>query len=149
MSTNMSEWGGGRAATDSARKGIRVAARVATGLFVAIMTLSGILYVIGPKPIIAAMSELGYPLYLLKLLGIAKLLGVVGLVVPDRPRLREWAYAGFTFDLVGAIVSHLATGGVSHVAPALVLLVIMTLSYVLQRRLGAAPSLAGIRGGSK
>src|SRR5947208_501380 len=125
MSTTMSELVGERGATRSATKRIRIAAWVATGLFVVMMTVSGLLYVVGPKPVIGAMTELGYPVYFVKVLGVAKLLGVVGLVVPDRPTLREWAYAGFTFDLVGAIVSHLATGGVSHVAPPLVLLVIM------------------------
>jgi hypothetical protein len=52
----------------------------------------------------------GYPAYLLTLLGGWKLLGVIALVVPGFPRLKEWAYAGFFFDLTGAAVSGIASG---------------------------------------
>lgn len=56
------------------------------------------------------MKEMGYPLYFLRLLGISKLLGIVALLVPGFPRIREWAYAGFTITLVAAIYSHIAIG---------------------------------------
>ena len=56
-------------------------------------------------------TELGYPLYVMTLLGTAKLLGAAAILLSDRwPRLKEWAYAGFTFDVIGAFVSHLAHG---------------------------------------
>ncbi len=48
------------------------------------------------------MQDLGYPLYVMTLLGIFKLLGVVTLLLPGLKRPTEWAYAGFTFDLIGA-----------------------------------------------
>ena len=57
-----------------------------------------------------AMAELGYPVYLMTILGVAKLLGVLALLLPGTPLLKEWAYAGFTFDLLGASVSHAFVG---------------------------------------
>ena len=53
----------------------------------------------------------GFPAYLLTILGVWKLLGVIALLVPGFPRLKEWAYAGFFFDLTGAAVWFIASGG--------------------------------------
>ena len=53
----------------------------------------------------------GYPVYLFTILGVWKLLGVIALLVPRFPRLKEWAYAGFFFDLTGAAVWFIARGG--------------------------------------
>jgi len=55
-------------------------------------------------------SRLGYPLYFMTLLGMWKLLGVVAVLVPRFPLVKEWAYAGFFFAMSGAVISHLATG---------------------------------------
>ena len=54
---------------------------------------------------------LHYPEYMITFLGVAKLLGVIGILVPGFPRLKEWAYAGLLFDLIGAVYSLLAVGG--------------------------------------
>lgn len=56
------------------------------------------------------MKHLGYPEYLLPFLGVAKVLGVIAVLVPAFPRLKEWAYAGLFFDLAGAMYSHLSVG---------------------------------------
>jgi hypothetical protein len=56
------------------------------------------------------MKHLGYPIYFLTILGIWKLLGVVALLSPKFPLLKEWAYAGFFFTLSGAAISHIAMG---------------------------------------
>jgi uncharacterized membrane protein YphA (DoxX/SURF4 family) len=56
------------------------------------------------------MKHLGYPYNVLILLSIAKILGVIVILIPGFPRLKEWAYAGFTFDLVGAIYAGLNAG---------------------------------------
>ena len=56
------------------------------------------------------MTHLGYPLYFLTILGIWKMLGVVTVLIPKFPLLKEWAYAGFFFAMSGAVFSHLASG---------------------------------------
>jgi uncharacterized membrane protein YphA (DoxX/SURF4 family) len=66
--------------------------------------------VVGP-PVVEVIRRLGYPVYLLRLLGIWKLRGAIALLVPRFPRLKEWAYAGIFFDMTGAIVSGLKRGG--------------------------------------
>jgi hypothetical protein len=79
--------------------------------------------------------RLGYPDYFSTILGVAKLLGVVALLAPVPRTLREWAYAGFTFDVVGAILSILAVGNPpSHLAIPLLYLAILQLSYFAWRR---------------
>ena len=64
----------------------------------------------GPVHVQIAVHE-GYPVYLFTILGVWKLLGVIALLVPGFPRLKEWAYAGFFFDLTGAAVWFIARGG--------------------------------------
>lgn len=77
-----------------------------------------------------SVTHLGYPFYLLTLLGVWKILGVVAVLIPKFPVLKEWAYAGFFFAMSGAIVSHLASGdGFIDVAPALGLLVLTVVSW--------------------
>jgi len=55
-------------------------------------------------------QQMGYPLYLLTILGVWKVLGAIALVVPKYPLLQEWAYAGIFFLLAGALFSHIASG---------------------------------------
>lgn len=75
-------------------------------------------------------GKLGYPLYLLSILGTWKILGVVAVLVPKFPLVKEWAYAGFFFAMSGAAISHIV---VSHSAneafPSLVLLVMTVVSW--------------------
>jgi hypothetical protein len=68
---------------------------------------------------------LGYPIYMLPFIGVAKLLGVIALLVPGFPRLKEWAYAGMFFDLTGAVYSGLMVGGFDPK------MLIMLIPYVL------------------
>ena len=56
------------------------------------------------------MSALGYPAYFLTIIGIWKILGVVAILIPKYPLIKEWAYAGFFFLMTGAIFTHLAVG---------------------------------------
>ena len=88
------------------------------------------------------MTQLGYPAYVMTILGVAKLLGVIALAVPARPFLKEWAYAGFAFDLIGAVASHNFAGDpISASFPPLVLLALGAVSYSLRpasRRLAPA-----------
>jgi len=61
-------------------------------------------------PVVQVITQLGYPVYLLTILGAWKLLGVIALLVPRFPRLKEWAYAGTFFEMTGALASHVASG---------------------------------------
>ena len=62
------------------------------------------------KENVEGMIHLGYPIYFLGILGVWKILGVVALLVPRFPLLKEWAYAGFFFAMTGAVISHMASG---------------------------------------
>ena len=60
-------------------------------------------------------TVLGYPLYLLNIIGIWKILGALAIAVPRLPRLKEWAYAGMFFNMTGAFISHALVGdGANH-----------------------------------
>ena len=108
----------------------------ATLLFVVPLTWSAILYFIEAPKMVATMTHLGYPIYFLKILGTAKGLGVAAILYGRFPRLKEWAYAGFTFDLIGAIWSHLSSGDPVYIAAVpLGFLVLMVISYLSWRRL--------------
>ena len=82
-----------------------------TGIFGLFMLSSGIQNLLVTPEWIGLMKTLGYPAYLIPFLGVAKCLGVVALVVPGFPRVKEWAYAGFFFDLVGATYSVIVMEG--------------------------------------
>ena len=74
--------------------------------------------------------HLGYPVYLLTLLGIWKILGVIVILIPKFLLLKEWAYAGFFFVMTGAIFSHIASGDpINEIFPALLLIILTGASW--------------------
>ncbi|HLP95521.1 MAG TPA: DoxX family protein [Saprospiraceae bacterium] len=78
-------------------------------------------------------THLGYPLYLLNILGVWKLLGVVAVLAPGLPRIKEWAYAGFFFSMSGAVLSHIAVGNPAEkIFPSLLLLVLTIVSWLFR-----------------
>ncbi|MFT4155697.1 DoxX family protein [Parafilimonas sp.] len=80
-----------------------------------------------------SMAHLGYPPYLSILLGIYKLLGVIVVLVPGFPLLKEWAYAGFFFIMSGAVFSHIASGyAIQEIFPALLLLLLTVISWYIR-----------------
>jgi DoxX-like family len=97
-------------------------------------------------PGVYGMIHLGYPVYLLTILGIWKLLGVVAVLAPRIPLAKEWAYAGFFFAMSGAIYSHVAVGDpLKEIVPATVLLVLTVVSWYFRpasRKVSAPPQLA-------
>jgi hypothetical protein len=81
-----------------------------TVLMIALMGVGAIPDLLSIPDAVVLFAHLGYPAYLLPFLGVAKLLGVVAILVPGFPRIKEWAYAGFIFDLTGAVYSSIAVG---------------------------------------
>lgn len=74
------------------------------------MVSTGIVQLIKHKEEFAMMTHLGYPGYFMQLIGAWKILGVIAVLVPKIPLVKEWAYAGFFFTMSGAIISHLVVG---------------------------------------
>src|SRR6187431_1370858 len=84
-------------------------------------------------PGVWGITQLGFPVYFLTLLGVWKLLGSFAVLVPKFPLLKEWAYAGFFFIMTGAIYSHISIGSpVSEFFPSLLLLTLTILSWYLR-----------------
>ncbi|MBS1730439.1 MAG: DoxX family protein [Bacteroidetes bacterium] len=85
---------------------------VFTSLFAFMMFGSAIPDVFSQEVAVKGMHiDLGYPLYFIPFIGIAKWLGVAAILIPGYPRIKEWAYAGLFFDLIGATYSIIASGG--------------------------------------
>ncbi|SIR52827.1 DoxX family protein [Peribacillus simplex] len=91
-------------------KKIKIIYWIFTGLLVALMVLGSIPDIMSVPDAVALFDHLGYPTYLLPFIGIAKLLGVAAILIPGFPRIKEWAYAGFVFDLTGAMYSSISVG---------------------------------------
>lgn len=108
---------------------------IPTGVLAALLLMSGAFNVTRQPNVLQSLMHLGFPSYLATLLGVYKLLAAVTLVFGSRwPRLKEWAFAGVFFDLSGAVIAHLASGdGLAGSAPAGVLLVLIGVTYVVQR----------------
>lgn len=83
---------------------------VATALLSFGMLASGIAQLVRAKQMLDIISHLGYPGYLMTILGVWKILGVIAILAPGLKLIKEWAYAGFFFAMTGALVSHLACG---------------------------------------
>ena len=85
---------------------------VFTILFAALMLFSAIPSIITNADSIKFMHDmLGYPVYIIPFLGIAKLLGAIAILIPGLKKIKEWAYAGLFFDLAGAVYSGIAVAG--------------------------------------
>jgi uncharacterized membrane protein YphA (DoxX/SURF4 family) len=103
--------------------------------------IGGVLNLKGGPDVAATMAHLGYPLYFAAILGAWKLVGAIAIAAPGLPRLKEWAYAGFVFDLTAAAASRAAVGdGAADIAAPLVFLALVVASWALRppsRRLAA------------
>lgn len=94
------------------------------------MASTGIVQLIKPAEEIEKITHLGYPVYFLTILGVWKLLGVIAVLAPKLPLLKEWAYAGFFFAMSGAAISHLALRDpVTEILPSLLLLTLTVISW--------------------
>lgn len=94
------------------------------------MTSTAIVQLMNMKEEVDNIIHLGYPVYLLTILGVWKILGVITVLIPKFTLLKEWAYAGFFFAMSGAIISYVASGDpVSKIFPALLLLILTVISW--------------------
>lgn len=97
------------------------------------MASTGIVQCMQKESEVTFITGLGYPAYLLIIIGIWKLLGVIVVLAPKLPLMKEWAYAGFFFVMSGALFSHFAVNnGIKEIAPALLLLVLTIVSWLFR-----------------
>ncbi|WP_026632970.1 DoxX family protein [Dyadobacter alkalitolerans] len=90
------------------------------------MVSSGAVQIIKLKEEVDMMTNLGYPLYFLPIIGVWKMLGVVVVLLPRLPLVKEWAYAGFFFTMSGAVFSHIAAGDGAKEFFGPILLIVLT-----------------------
>lgn len=95
------------------------------------MVSTGIVQLIRMEEEVEVFAHLGYPPYLLTILGVWKILGVIAILIPRYPLLKEWAYAGFFFVMSGAVFSHFAVRdeAVHYFGPVLLLVLISASWY--------------------
>lgn len=114
-----------------------------TGLFAALMLFSAIPDIMSDPIAVQGMHvELGYPRYFIPFIGVLKVLGAIAILVPGFHRIKEWAYAGLFFDLIGATYSIFAIGKpdwVFMILP-LALGIVAYVFYQRRKRLQAAAS---------
>lgn len=101
---------------------------IATGWLALGMLSTGLVQLLQQKEQVDLMSTLGYPVYFLTILAIWKLLGVIAVLLPRLPLLKEWAYGGFFFAMSGAVFSHIASGSPAKDFFGPLLLIVLTLT---------------------
>jgi len=87
------------------------------------------LFADGSAAVVQIFHTLGYPLYLMRILGFSKILGALAILTGRIPLMKEWAYAGFTFLFLGATVSHLLAGDYAHAPFPFIFWVLLMVSY--------------------
>lgn len=107
---------------------------IVTILFCLMMILGGITEIMTNEEGVAMFNALGLTPKLLPFIGAAKILGVIALLIPGFPRIREWAYAGFVFDFIGAAYLWISVGNPGEAGGPIVGLVLCLLSYWLYRK---------------
>jgi hypothetical protein len=122
--------------TRSRAKNLRLLYWIITPLFLIGQGWAAWQYFIEAPRMTDAIITLGYPLYVMKILAVAKVLGMVAIATALSPTLKEWAYAGFTFEACGAFTSHLSAGDALPIAlmPA-TFFVVQLVSYVIWKQL--------------
>jgi hypothetical protein len=94
------------------------------------MVSTGAVQIIKMQDEVDNFTSIGYPDYLMTMIGSWKILGVAAILVPKFPLLKEWAYAGFFFAMIGAVISHLASGhGANEIFGPALLLILTAVSW--------------------
>ena len=114
-------------------KGKNIAYWVTTGIVVLLMLSGGIMQIMRRPDAVEGIVRLGYPVYFVVVLGVWKVLGSVALLAPKMPLVKEWAYAGFFFDLTGASISHaIMSSSAGNVIGPLVFAGLLSASWALR-----------------
>lgn len=114
-----------------------------TGILSALILMGSIPNLLSSHDSQEMFKHLGYPMYLSPFLGLAKTLGIIAILVPGFPRLKEWAYAGLFFDITGAMYSGISTGDpIVQWLPVLIGYVLIFGSYIYHHKLLAARAAA-------
>ncbi|WP_412850701.1 DoxX family protein [Chryseobacterium sp. PMSZPI] len=94
------------------------------------MVSTAIVQIMKNKDEVTNFTNLGYPVYVMTIIGIWKILGVIAILIPKRLLLKEWAYAGFFFVMSGAVISHLIVNdSAGRTFPAILLFVLVIISW--------------------
>lgn len=94
------------------------------------MVSTGLVQLLKVQDEVDNFTHLGYPVYLLTILGVWKILGVIAVLVPKFPFVKEWAYAGFFFVMTGAVFSHIVSGnGAAEIFGPALLLILTVVSW--------------------
>jgi uncharacterized membrane protein YphA (DoxX/SURF4 family) len=102
---------------------------IITILFAGFMLFTAIPDIIVIPDAVKFMTDLGYPMYFIPFIGVAKVLGAIAILIPGFPRIKEWAYAGLIFDLIGAMYSIAAMNGIGASLPLLIFIAVAFASY--------------------
>ena len=114
---------------------------ISTGLFAAFMIFSAVPDIIMMDDAVKFMTHLGYPKYFIPFIGYAKILGSLAILIPGFKKIKEWAYAGLVFDLLGAVYSNISTDGFQPgMLVMLVIFAVVITSYIFNQKVyGQAP----------
>ena len=110
-------------------KTLKIAYWASTGLFCCVFLFTGTSYLLHTQIMDTKFHEIGFPLYIMNLIGILKIAGAITLLVPKYPRLKEWAYVGFGITVLSACYSHLLSGGGAMALEPLITFVVLAISY--------------------
>jgi len=116
-------------------KKINIIYWISTGLILALMLWSAIGSFMENPQSAEMMTKLGYQPYIFHFLAVAKILAIIAILTPGFPKLKEWAYAGLAFDLMGATYSMYATNfPASNWAPMFIFLALLACSYIFYHK---------------
>lgn len=119
---------------------------VATGIFSLMMLADGFGGITHEATGVAIMKHLGYPEYVLTIFGTAKILGAIAIIQTKFKTIKEWAYAGFVINFIGAFCSRAAVGDpVGELIPPVVALLILFVPYYAWKRFEAAKAASSPR----
>ena len=106
---------------------------IITGILSFCIFSGGLAQAMQLKGVVEGFKPLGYPTYFISIIGVWKILGVIAILIPKFPLLKEWAYAGLFFTMTGAVISHLASDDVTvQIIAPIVLAIFTVLSWWLR-----------------